>query len=298
MAYYEKSSSKDLKRLIASLMLLFIAGGAFTYLVSRFGPNPMALRKSVTLHQILNPDAEVKIDKVKTIAAGQVAGEKDQVKKPAFSIENINVSAARTGKNTVEVARINNIPFLRYNDTIVAPQGNFDISNINFDDAAYYPWKPLLTASGNPTGQNTVFSYYVSPDSVNAVFVMRWGDDFTVYVYNEADPQNQLRKVTMFKLDQSKPSVPRALSISPEGRYIALGLYKCEDCQEAPVTMMIDTKQGYYQSIGKTSVITWGSGGNFQYKEYQETDCPDKTVATKCTIDPQYLPYKEGSLQP
>lgn len=299
MAYQEKTTSKDISRLIASLMLLFIAGGSFAYLVARFGPNPMALRQSVTMEEILNPAAEVNRNEV--VANGQVAGESDKAQRAMFAVKTINMAEAQPGENTVEIARIQNVPFLRMNNTIIAPQAGFDVSAVNLSDAANYPWKQLVTMPQNAEASR-VFSFYVSPDTVNVGIVMQSTiqnkpTQYNVYVYNELNGTAPLRRVHTFLGGSSEPSIPRVSTMSADGRYLTLSLYSCEDCVEVPVSIMIDSVTGVYQSIGKTSQIVWGAGGDFQYKVYEEAECPDKTVAAKCTVDPQYLEFKTGSVK-
>jgi hypothetical protein len=60
--------------------------------------------------------------------------------------------------------------------------------------------------------------------------------------------------------------------------------------------MVIDTATGVYKSLGKTAELVWGQNGQYQYKELKEVDCPDKTIQSKCALDPQFLEYKTGQL--
>lgn len=308
MAYYEKASSRDIARFTIALVLLFVAVGSFGYLISRFGVNPMALRNSVTWDDILNPNAEVKLNAPSQIAEkGQVAGEKDTVYvEPLYQVQRIDSNQVVSGQNTVELVRIENIPLLRYNGTIIAPQNGFDINNLQLTEIDRYPWKPLFRAPGEVTNANGVFSYYASSDTANLVIVMQWGatngsanNRYGVYVYNEFDKGNPLRLVHTFEENSSTPSIPKAAGISADGRFIAINLFQCATCSsEVPETVMIDSKDGYGQNIGKTSVISWGSGGEFQYKEYKEVDCPDTTQQGKCVLDPQYVEFKSGKILP
>jgi len=291
MAYYEKSSSKDLGRLIAVLALFFVAAGSFGYLISRFGVNPMSVRNSVTLEQILNPNAEVELNKPEK-ETGQVAGEQDEVVLPRFPVKNIDLASVVESPTTVSTARINNIPFIRFNTNIIAPQSGFSIEEIDFSDSGLYPWKPLFRVESE---ESTVFSYMASGDTANSIIIVKSGTQYAVYVYNEFDKEHQVKLVNTFSESQSQ--IPYATAISPEGRYISLSLLRCATCtDEVPAMVMIDSQDGFYQSLGKTSAIQWGIFGQYQYKEYEETECPEDSKATKCTIDPQYLEFKSGRL--
>ncbi len=291
MAYYEKSSSKDIARLIAVLLLFFISAGGLIYLVSRFGVNPMAMRNSITWDQILNPNAEVKLNKPEK---GQVAGEQDSApaELPRFPVKNIDSSTVTEGENTVSTARINNIPFIRLNNTLVAPQSGFSIEDTDLSDASSYPWKPLFRVEGT---EPVVFSYMASLDTANLIVIVKTGTDYSVYVYNEFDPEHPVRIVNTFS--ESESQIPYATAISPEGRYISLALLRCATCaDEVPNTVMIDSADGFYQSLGKTSAIQWGIFGQYQYKEYEETPCPEGSTASTCVIDSQFLEFKNGRL--
>ncbi len=293
MAYYEKSSSKDIGRLIAVLLLFFISAAGLFYLVSRFGMNPMALRNSVSWDQILNPNADVQLNKQKP-GTGQVAGEQDSAapELPRFLVKYINPSTVSEGQNTVSTARINNIPFIRLNNNLVAPQAGFSIEDTDLSDASSYPWKPLFQVEGE---EPSVFSYMASLDTANLIIIIKTGTSYAVYVYNEFDKEHPVRLVNTFSESQSQ--VPYATAISPEGRYISLSLLRCPTCaEEIPNTVMIDSDDGFYQSLGKTSAIQWGIFGQYQYKVYEETQCPEGSTASKCVIDSQFLEFKSGRL--
>jgi hypothetical protein len=281
---------------------LFVAVGSFGYLITRFGTNPMALRKSVTWGDILNPDAEVKLAQPQNSQKGQVAGEKDQIK-PSFSVRTMDMSSIKKDKNAIEMVRVQNIPVLKYKDVIIAPQSGFDISQLQLDDVSFYPWKPIIAAP-NELGDNAITSFFSSPDTANLVVVVKAGaknsdnNTYYVYVYNEFDKEAPLRLVTSFTEDSSKPSVPQATGMSPDGRFISLALLNCADCTGTPSTIIVDSKKGYVDALGKVSLIAWGQGGQYQYKEYKEVECPDATQTAKCTLDPQFLEFKPGNVLP
>jgi hypothetical protein len=302
MAYYEKQSSRDIARFTIAFVLLLIAVGSFGYLVTRFGTNPMALRQSITWEEILNPNAQVKLAQPQNRDRGQVAGEKDQAK-PSFTVRDMDISSIKKDKNTVEMVRVQNIPVLKYKDIVIAPQSGFDISNLQLDDVNFYPWKAIIAAPAE-LGDNQIHSFYSSPDTANLAIVIKAGakgstnNNYYVYVYNEFDKEVPLRLVHSFPEESSKASVPQVTGMSPDGRFISLGLLTCSDCPGVPSTIVVDSKKGYVDTIGKISLLSWGQGGQYQYKEYKEVDCPDATQTSRCTLDPQYLEFKSGSVLP
>lgn len=298
MAYHEKTTSRDVARLMVSLGLFVFAFGTFSYLITRFGVNPMSRKNTVTLAQLFGaPQPE----KSPVSEKGSVAGAETEV--PHFDIEAINAEVKKDD-HTLEFVRVENAALVRYKDNLYGSQVGFEPELVQLPDAGFFPWKPLINTPKDVGGIDEVYSFYSSQDTSNIAFVMRWaknrideGTHYDVYVYNAFASKDAVRKVHTFIEQGESSNVPKIASLSADGRYLALALFTCGTCTtDTPVTMVIDTTTGVYKDLGKTSELTWGQGGEFQYKELQEVECPDKTSQTKCVLDPQFLEYKTGKL--
>lgn len=302
MAYHERTTSKDIARLMVALGLFVFSVGTFSYLVLRFGPNPMAKRNSVTLGELFGANTP------KTVAAkpetGSVAGAQTQINDPHFQVEEMNISKAVKNDKALEFVRTETGAFARYKKIIYGSQVGYEPQPVQLPDADFYPWKPIVNTAENVGGIDSLFSFYSSQDASSVAFVMQWaknqvdtGTHYDVYVYNVFQAANPLRKVNSFIEKEGSSSVPKVASLSADGRYMALSLFTCSTClKDTPVTMVVDTNTGIYKSVGKTAELTWGQGGQYQYKELKEVDCPDKTSQTKCALDPQFLQFKTGKL--
>ena len=301
MAYHEKTTSKDVARLMVSLGLFVFAIGTFSYLIMRFGVNPMARKNSVTLAQLMGSASETK----PTLAPdkGSVAGAKTQLDKPHFTVEPMALSLAKKNDAALEFVRTENGAFLRYQKNVYGSQVGYEPQVVQLPDADFFPWKPLVNTPAEAGGINSLYSFYSSQDSSSVAFVMQWaknqvdtGTHYDVYVYNVFQPTNPLRKVHTFIEKDQSVSVPKIASLSADGRYMAVSLFTCSTCtKDTAITMVIDTTSGVYKDIGKTAELTWGQGGQYQYKELKEVPCPNDSDS-KCALDPQFLEYKTGSL--
>lgn len=301
MSYPEKPSSRDIARLMIAVLLLVVAAGGFMHLLTRFGANPFAKQGTVTMAQLLGLEEARKA----TRTPGDIAGAADR-RRTSFEVEAMHTKGLKKSAKSVEFVRSGNVGYLRYQGMVYAPQVGFELSPANLPDADYFPWKPIFDAPADVGGLNEVYSFMTTADTTSAVIVMRWGSNsvgdgtrYAVYVYNELDAQNPVRMVHTFVEENlgDESTIPKASGISPDGRYITLGLFPCSDCTgRIPDTMVIDTKKGLVKNVGPISLIEWMGNGQFQYKEYREVECPDKTVSAKCAIDPKFLPFRSGSL--
>ena len=303
MAYHEKTTSKDIARLMVSLGLFVFSIGIFSYLVTRFGVNPMAKKNSVTLAQLFEGDG--KISPAKTKESGSVAGVETKAQvKPHFDVVVVDPAKAKMNDSVLEFVRAENGAYVRYKKDIFGSQAGYEPQLVQLPDSNFFPWKALVNAPDDAGGINSLYSFYSSQDTMSIAFVLQWaknrvgeGTHYDVYVYNAFQQANPLRKVNSFIEKIGESSVPKISSLSADGRYMAIALFTCSTClTETPVTMVIDTTTGVYKSVGKTAELTWGQGGQYQYKELKEVPCPDSTDGSKCALDPQFLEYKTGSL--
>jgi hypothetical protein len=224
--------------------------------------------------------------------------------KPHFDVISVDPAKAKMNDNVIEFVRAENGAYMRYKKDIFASQVGYEPQVTQLPDSNFFPWKALVNTPDDAGGINKLFSFYSSQDTGSIAFVMQWaknrvdeGTHYDVYVYNAFQQTNPLRKVNSFIEKNGESSVPKISSLSADGKFMALSLFTCGTClTETPVTMVIDTTSGVYKSIGKTAELTWGQGGQYQYKELKEVPCPDSTDGSKCALDPQFLEYKTGSL--
>ncbi|MCX7997289.1 MAG: hypothetical protein N2691_06090 [Patescibacteria group bacterium] len=293
---YEKPSSADIARLMVALVLALVAVGSFTYLVVRFGPNPMARRGQVSIFELVGIPTPIPSA---TPTRAEVAGARAE-SSTRFKITPVSADSLKQAKRTVDLARIDDQMLVRYNGVVYAPQVGTTMQPVKVTDEERFPWKPVIPAPVNVGGIDEIYSYYASPDMNNLTIVMRWGSNqidgdtrYAVYVYNEFGGSDKVRLVHTFVERDGQPTVPLAFGMSPSGRYIALSLFSCDDCiGEIPETLIVDSKEGGTRRIGQISLLEWLTGNQFQYKVYQAAECPDTTQATKCAVDPEYLPFK------
>jgi hypothetical protein len=284
---YEKPTSRDIARLIASLSLFVFSIGAFGYLVARFGPNPYAHKGKVSMAELFGGTAEPS----RVPSRGQVAG----VQAPRFEVAASSFTELKPGKTTIDFARINNVATIRFKGTVFAYAGAFDPAPQTIEDADRYPWRALVDAPGE---RDRLVGLYTSADSTVIVFVLDRGGQFDLYSYNEYDVDAKLRKINTFSEGSMPNWVPRIAGASTDGRYLNLAMFPCPDCRGAmPVTMLVDSRTGNTKALGQVSEFAWEGGGKYRFKEYKQVECPDKTVASTCAIDPRFLEYKTGALR-
>jgi hypothetical protein len=304
MAYHEKTTSKDIARLMVSLGLFVFSVGIFSYLMMRFGVNPMARKHSVSMNELFATNSKPSSP---TMAPekGQVAGvETKAEKKPHFEVETVDISSEKKTDRSLEFVRAENAALVRYQKNIYGSQVATEPKLVELPYADFYPWKVLVNTPEDVGGINSLFSFFSTSDTSNVAFVLQWaknrvgdGTHYDVYVYNAYQHSNPLRKVHSFVEKNGESSVAKIQNMSQDGRYLALSLFTCSTClKDTPVTMIIDTNTGTYKSLGKTAELVWGQNGQYQYKELKEVDCPDKTIQSKCALDPQFLEYKTGQL--
>lgn len=286
-------------RLGVAVLLLVFSVGIVASLIFRFGINPMAHQNSVTIGQLLfgeQPDTQIPTrQQIETSQAGQVAGEADQRR---FDVEQIDTAEFANSPVAVRFVRTVEFPMLRWGTSVVIPQEVYDPVPAEVLDIDSYPWKPLIAVPVTSGVENPIYSFYSSPDQNNFIIVLTPEVDvYDVYVYREFAPGSSFTRITRFIDSRSGQAViPKGSALSQDGRYLTLALFECYSCgNEVPLTMIVDSETGRYDTVGQTSSFTWLSGGRYQYKEYIETDCPDNPQA-KCVVDPQFLDPQTGSL--
>lgn len=289
MAYHEKTTSHDIARLMVSLLLLVVAVGSLSYLTLRFGVNPLNKKHTITLAELIGPLVK---KPTPVVEKGSVAGAETHREQPRFSVEAVPLDQTRKGESALEFARAQNVGLLRYKNVVYGSQVGYVPQPVDLPDAEFYPWQLLVSAPNS-----TLASFFSSQDTLHIGFVVQADNHYDVYVYNTSGQQNPLRKVNTFTEKIGTSSVPKVTDVSPDGRYMTLSLFTCGTClADTPSTLVVDSVGGAYQNLGKTSLVTWGTGGEYQYKEQKEVDCPDKTSQSKCVLDPQYLEFKTGKL--
>lgn len=288
-------TSKDVARLMISLVLFLLSAAVFSYLVYRFGPNPMALQNSVTLSELLMQEGTpVAMQQEIAEETGDVAGVADE-KVSELAMEPVQ-QPSETSDQTIDYVRTETGVALRFNGRTYSPQVDFEPQPVELEQEELLPWSPFVTVPGDGSQPASIFSFLATEDTNNATFVTKQDDKYSVYAYREyATPK--IIKVHTFGKAGEKIRIPKIFHLSQDGNYAAFALYTCYECgNEVPETLVVNLTNGSFRNIGKTATFTWRAEGAYEYKEYQETECPGDIENAMCAIDPQFLEAETGQI--
>lgn len=311
------SSKRDKIRFGIAIALLLFAVGVFGTLVYRFGLDPMAHQNSVSMQQLLMQEESAQPEQSAPAQpdSGAVAGAADAADNPQFAVEALTLPEAGSpaAQEAVAFVRTNNSLVIRYQNQAFLPQVNQEPQPTAVENPELLPWQPLVAPpdTADRAGTDALYSFLATPDTSAFAFVMSWGPAadtgqpvdtrYVLYAYNDQLPQ-PLRQITTFQEDGQTSQMPKLTHLSEDGQYAAIALYRCYECgNEVPQTVVINLVDGSYRNIGPTSFFSWNPGGVYEYKQYQEVECPTDTqtpegVTASCAVDPQFLDMQTGRI--